>query len=418
MSYENKIMQLKKMLGGKKEKVEQKPIFKKPAHPSYLCEWMKCGLTPVENDFGIVLKREVNYPLDYKHGLYHLGAFYDAIEKWEKSNVNHPFAISFDEELLFFDTETTGLRGVGTQIFLIGLLKATDDGFRLTQYVLADPENEAALLFESKFWQKPKTILTYNGKSFDWPQLESRWVLHQKYLPKLREHRQVDLLHSTKRIWNKTMDKMKLTSVEEEKLGFKRQGDIPGFLAPIIYADAIKSGNAETLIKVLYHNEWDLLSLITLYIHSTELLMDIRLEESATTLTNVGKWYGDLKYREESEYYLQTVTDQFDNSKSGLAYFYLAFEQKRKGQYREAATSFENALSNLEIRKQIKVNEQLAIIYEHQFKLFEQAIEYTLNGLKLIENALFYNTNQKEKLKLQWEKRLHRLENKLVFPKG
>ena len=40
---------------------------------------------------------------------------------------------------MFFDTETTGLKGVGTHIFLIGFLEADQDGFVLTQYVLADP---------------------------------------------------------------------------------------------------------------------------------------------------------------------------------------------------------------------------------------------------------------------------------------
>ncbi len=240
------------------------------------------------------------------------------------------------------------------KFFLLGLLEAKDDGFLLTQYVLADPSNEAALLFESKFWQQPKTIITYNGKSFDWPQLESRWTLHRSYLPKLRNHKQIDLLHSSKRIWKNNLEKMKLTTVEEEKLGFKRKGDIPGFLAPIIYADALKSGNAETLMKVLYHNEWDLLSLITLYIHSTNLLLDTRLEEAATTFTNVGKWYGDLKQRNESERFLRKVTDHFDEEESCLAYFYLAIEQKRKGQFEEAVFSFEKALTNLDVKKTIK----------------------------------------------------------------
>ena len=414
MSYENKILQLKKMLGSKKEKVVEKPTFVKPPKPSYLENWVKCGLNVIENDFGVVFKREVMYSNDYKHGLYELGSLYDAIDKWQNHRISHPFSLSFDDDILFFDTETTGLKGVGTHIFLIGVLEAKTDGFLLTQYVLADPSNEAAFLFESKFWQTQKTIITYNGKSFDWPQVETRWTLHRNTLPKLSNHKQIDLLHSSKRIWKNNLEKMKLTTVEEEKLGFHRKGDIPGFLAPIIYADALKSGQADTLIKVLYHNEWDLLSLVTLYIHSTNLLIETRVEEAATTLTNVGKWYGDLKHKGESERFLRKVTEHFEDPETGLAYYYLAIEQKRNGQFEEAAIHFENAIPHLDIKKQIKAYEQLAIVYEHQLKAFEKAIRCALDGLKLIENATCFNASKKMKLIEQWEKRIQRLENKII----
>lgn len=414
MSYENKILQLKKMLGSKKENVVEKPVFLKPAKPHYIDNWVKSGLSVIENDYGVVFKRVVTYPLNYKHGLYELGKLYDAIEKWETSEVGHPFSLSFDDDILFFDTETTGLRGVGTHIFLLGLLEANDDEFKLTQYVLADPSNEAALLFESKFWQKPKTIVTYNGKSFDWPQLESRWTLHRDTIPKLSHHKQIDLLHSSKRIWKNNLEKMKLSTVEEEKLGFKRNGDIPGFLAPIIYADALKSGQADSLMKVLYHNEWDLLSLITLYIHSTNLLVETKLEESATTYTNVGKWFGDLKQKNESERFLRKVTNQFDENESGLANFYLAIELKRKGQYEESASCFERAVNNLDVKKQVKAYEQLAMLNEHQFKRFDKAIQFSLEALKLVEKANCYESTQKMKIIEQFEKRIHRIENKNI----
>ncbi|BDH61429.1 hypothetical protein MTP04_15590 [Lysinibacillus sp. PLM2] len=412
MSYENKIMQLKKMLGDKKEKQEQKTQFQKPTKPTYILEWEKSGLTSIENDFGVVLKRQVEYPLNFKHGHYELGGFFDAIEKWESSNVNHPFSLSFDEDILFFDTETTGLKGVGTHIFLIGVIEVSNDKFILTQYVLADPENETAFLFESKFWQRSKTIVTYNGKSFDWPQLETRWTLHQRHLPKLKEHRQIDLLHSSKRIWKNNLEKMKLSSVEEEKLGFKRIGDIPGFLAPIIYADAIKSGNAETLMKVLVHNEWDLLSLITLYIHSTNILLENKIEEAATTITNVGKWYKDLKQKDESELFLRSVTNNFNEEDSGLANYYLGFELKKNAQYKDAVISFEKSIPYIEVKKKIKAFEQLAMIHEHQFKSFNKALDYTIQGIHLIEKTNAYTNEQKIKLLQSWEKRYQRIENK------
>lgn len=413
MSYENKILQLKKMLGKKKEeKLEERPVFKKPEKPPYVDEWVKAGLSVVENEFGILFKKQVRYPMSYKHGHYELQQFFYAVEKWERANMEHPFSIFSNEKVLFFDTETTGLKGVGTHIFLLGLLEVEEDEFVLNQYVLADPANEAAFLFESKFWQQGKTIVTYNGKSFDWPQLEMRWTFHKNHLPKLQNYRQVDLYHSSKRMWKNNLEKIKLTSVEEEKLGFKRINDIPGFLAPIIYTDAVKSGHATALMKVLQHNEWDLLSLVTLYIHSTNLLLDVHLQDEAVTYTNIGKWYGDLKEQGQSQQVLTTVTEKFDENDTGLAHYYLAFQQKRNKQYNESIQSFQKAIQQIDDRKKLKSYEQLAMLYEHQIKDYSKAIQYTIRGIELIQNGTFLKEEQKRTQLVNWDKRLQRVKNK------
>lgn len=401
------------MLGKNKTEAKEKPVFQKPDKPVYIANWQEAGLSVVENDFGVLFKRQVEYPLHYKHGLYELGLFYSALEKWQSTGVEHPYLIDIDEEVLFFDTETTGLKGVGTNIFLLGLLEPKEDSFILNQYVLADPSNEAAFLFESRFWQNSKTVVSYNGKSFDWPQLETRWTLNQQILPKLRTPKQIDLLHSSKRIWKNNLERMKLTQVEEEKLGFKRNGDIPGFLAPIIYTDAVKSGNAANLMKVLYHNEWDLLSLVTLYIHSTNLLLENNLEEAAVTYTNIGKWYGDLKQQQQSNQVLVNVTNEFDDEEAGLAYYFLAFQQKRNKQYEEARHSFEKALKVLKSREKLKVLEQLAILHEHHFRQYDQALFYAEEGFRIASSSTLLKKDQQVKQLQQWKKRCNRIENKL-----
>lgn len=414
MSYENKILQMKKLLGKKKEvKEESQPKYQKPSRPSYVKNWEDAGLTLIENDFGVLFKREVRYPLDYKHGKVNLSSFFHAVDMWQNSNIDHPFSIDSNERVIFFDTETTGLKGVGTYIFLLGLLEFCEREFVLTQYVLADPSNEAAFLFESKFWKQQTTIVTYNGKSFDWPQLETRWTMNQNALPKLKQMRQIDLLHSTKRLWKNNLERMKLTLVEEEKLGFRRIGDIPGHLAPIVYLDAVKSGNAHALMKVLVHNEWDLLSLVTLYSISTNLLLVDEIQDSAITHTNIGKWYGDLKNEEKAQNVLYNVTDNFDAHEAGNAYFLLAFQQKRKSLYKEAAISFEKSLVTIEPRQKLKALEQLAMLHEHQFKDFQNALEYTQKGIELIENHYFLKEHQKVNAVEKWYKRYNRVENKL-----
>lgn len=412
MSYENKLLQMKKLLGKKTEQKKEKPKFIKPEPPLYSEQWQQAGLELVENEFGILFKREVHYPFDYQHGDYKLGQLFPSLKRWKSQAEDHPFAISGDETIVFFDTETTGLKGAGTHIFLLGFLEADDEGFTLTQYVLADPSNEAALLFESKLWQRNVTIVSYNGKSFDWPQLQVRWTLNQQFLPPLKSQRQIDLLHSTKRLWKDDLSRMKLTQVEQDKLGFYRIGDIPGHLAPIIYFDAVKSGNAETLMKVLLHNEWDLLSLITLYIHSTNLLFDDISTESATTYTNIGKWFGDLKKRQTSTEILQAVTAHFETKDTGYAHYYLAYELKRIGETDLAIQSFQTALPAIPVRKQLQAYEQLAMLYEHKVKDYEQAYIYTEIGNNLLPEIPFQKETQLQNQQKSWQKRLSRLDNK------
>ncbi len=414
MSYENKILQMKKMLKkAPKAENEQKKAFKKPEVPAYAKRWENAGLKMINNDFGTVFLLEKHYSADYQHGNFTLGELYHAFKLWKKTELNHPIALTDANNLLFYDTETTGLKGVGTQIFLNGILEADQDGFVLKQYVLADPSHEVAFLFESKLWQGSKTVVTYNGKSFDWPQLQTRFTLHRNDLPKLPEQKQIDLLHGSKRIWKNDLSRMKLSQVEEEKLGFHRKDDIPGYLAPIIYLDAVKSGDPQTLLKVLEHNEYDLLSLITLYIQATKLLCEEIKEESAITMTNIGKWYGDLSITEKSGVVLEQVTRQFTSDESGYAHYLLAFQQKRQHDFEQAYLSFVNALPYIEERHQMITYIELAKIDEHRHKNYNQAILYTKKAYQLIQDSLLWNVDYKQKKMKELDKRLIRNEKKL-----
>lgn len=417
MSYENKILQMKKMRK-KAQKSEQQPekVFKKPEEPDYTKQWEEAGLKKIDNEFGIVFLLEKHYSTDYKHGDFYLGELYDAFQLWNSTEQKHPLALTDAKSLVFYDTETTGLKGVGTQIFLNGILEAEQNGFVLKQYVLAGPSHEVAFLWESKLWQADKTIVTYNGKSFDWPQLQTRFTLHRKDLPKLPEQKQIDLLHGSKRIWKDDLSRMKLSKVEEEKLGFHRKGDIPGYLAPIIYLDAVKNGNPETLLKVLEHNEYDLLSLITLYIQATKLLCEGIQKESATTYTNIGKWYGDLSDTQKSSELLENVTKQYNSVDTGYAYYHLAFQQKKQQSFQKAYYSFKKAIPFIEERQQIIALIELAKIDEHRNKNYEQAIYYSQQAYSLVENCILWNSEMKVKKLKEIEKRRNRNEKKQTFP--
>lgn len=410
MSYEQKMMAMKKMLKKAPTSTstpKQTPI--KPAVPHYCEAWEAAGLKAIYNDFGMCFVREQFYPHDTVHGNFMLGDLQQALADLRASGIAHPLVPSAD--VMFFDTETTGLKGVGTQIFILGELHCEADGFRLKQYIQADPANEAAMLFASTMWRGKEVVVTYNGKSFDWPQLTTRFTLHRAQLPKLAMREQLDLLHTARRLWREDVASMKLSAIEQHKLGFTRVDDIPGFLAPIIYADAVRSGNPTSLLKVLVHNEWDLLSLVTLYTHAIHLILQ-QQQESAKTYTNIGKWYGDLKAHDTSAQVLTQVTERYAVADTYEAYYYLALQQKRAGEFAHARDSFLKALPQLNEVQRLNAHEHLAKLYEHQFMVVEAALAHCNAGLQLIASSTRLKDEARARRLFTWQKRKLRLTRK------
>jgi len=299
MSFEKNLLEMKKLIKKKPAKAQSLAPFVAPQKPSYTSVWEQAGFTVIENDFGIVFEKKNIYQPNSVHGDFRLNEVFKALEMWNSFQGVHPISTA-DHKVVFFDTETTGLKGTGTYIFLIGQLVWKGNHFEMTQHVLADPSHETAFLYESGLWRVDQTVITYNGKSFDWPQLQTRWTLNREHLPKLPDPAHIDLLHASRRVWKNELNQFNLTTIEQEKLGFKRVGDIPGHLAPIIYLDAVKSGNPKTLLKVLHHNELDILSLLTLFVHTTKLILQEEYTDTVITSTNIGKWFHDLKSFDKS----------------------------------------------------------------------------------------------------------------------
>ncbi|AQU79604.1 MULTISPECIES: ribonuclease H-like domain-containing protein [Planococcus] len=404
MSFENKLLQMKGML---KKKPVKKQTDKAAERPLNEDKWNGIGLELVENKFGFVFRKKIIYPFDTKHGSVILNELELVLKAWENTDFDHPFKLSKQDPLVFFDTETTGLSGTGAYIFLIGLLVKRNDHFEMMQYIMPDPSHEAAFLYETGLWKTDDPIIfSYNGKSFDWPQLTSRWTMHRQILPKLPVPRQIDLFHGTKRIWKNELARMKLSTIEEEKLGFTRQGDVPGYLIPAIYLDAVKSGFPDGLAKVLYHNELDILSLVSLYVVSSNLLMEDLESETSGAYTNIGKWYADLKQFDQSAAYLEHVTAERGAS-SALARYLLAIQKKRAGQYEEAVQLFKEAAPHLRGSIEVEAWIHTAKLYEHQLRDLEQAIIMAGFAKQASEH-----THVRQSLVMDIVKRQSRLEEK------
>lgn len=415
MSYEQKLMQMKKLLKKKTdEKVEPEVKKEVVLPPAYEQQWLDAGLTKEKNKHGIVYKRIVEYSTDYQHGNIVLSGLKSTIDEWRKSGEEHPLSPDFSKPLVFFDTETTGLKGAGTLIFLMGFIEQTASSFKLTQYVLPGPAHEAAFLYASDLWKQSTTLVTYNGKSFDVPQLETRWTMNRKEIPPLLDHTQIDLLHGSRRIWKDEMGTFRLPAIEEKQLGFRREGDIPGHMAPIIYQDAVKNGRAELLMKVLVHNEWDILSLVALYIRSTDLLLKSELPESAVTQTNIGKWFADLKSYERGKIIFERVISEYGVDHPAT-HFHLGFILKREKAYVKAVHSFTIAAEGLTGRERIIALEELAKLYEHKLKELEKASKMAKEAIWHVQVDSDLTERFRKRARNDFEKREIRLRNKL-FP--
>lgn len=177
---------------------------------------------------------------------------------------------------VFVDTETTGLAGgAGTHVFLVGIGQFVDAGFLVQQFFLRHPGEERALLaaVESELGAS-SCLVTYNGRSFDVPMLQTRFRMHHHDCPLPDSH--LDLLHPVRAVWKHRLPSCSLGSIEREVLGVVRVDDAPGWMIPELYFSYLQTRNVESLANVFNHNRQDIVSLarITAVVHSYQTGLD------------------------------------------------------------------------------------------------------------------------------------------------
>jgi uncharacterized protein YprB with RNaseH-like and TPR domain len=188
------------------------------------------------------------------------------------------------DRLLFVDLETTGLMGgAGTYAFLVGCAWFDGGSFRIRQYLMSTPLVERSMLGAiAELAGKAGTVVTYNGKTFDLPLIETRYLFHRLETP-FAGLPHVDMLHPARRLWRAPQpaggdDGMfdaggcKLTTLERTLCGFEREGDVPGFEIPDRYFRYVRSGDARPLAGVLEHNRLDLISLALVTARAAQLV--------------------------------------------------------------------------------------------------------------------------------------------------
>ena len=118
-----------------------------------------------------------------------------------------------------------------------------------------------------------RLLVTFNGKAFDWPLLETRLV-YSRLSSISWENAHLDLLHTSRRLWGKQLESCSLSCIEEKILSHIREDDIPGFQIPGIYFDYLETRNADTIEQIMQHNEWDIAAMAALLIHIKKLYED------------------------------------------------------------------------------------------------------------------------------------------------
>jgi hypothetical protein len=175
-------------------------------------------------------------------------------------------------DLLFFDTETTGLAGgTGTRAFMIGVADWQRDArgdtcLRVRQLLMRTMAAEAAMLDVFAGWLSPRTVLSsYNGRCYDAPLLKTRYRLARRHEP-LGALDHVDLLFPTRRRYRGTWENCRLATIERQLLRIVREDDLPGLEAPAAWLGYLRGGSARNLRRVLAHNHQDVVTLALLMV--------------------------------------------------------------------------------------------------------------------------------------------------------
>lgn len=362
-------------------------------------------------EFGEAFLVERYIPADELHGSNPL-RFPATIDKLALWASDARVALLPPERFLFLDTESTGLWGSGTLAFLVGLGRFEVDGFRQKQYFLREPIEERAMLEALNRLVSPDdALVTFNGKSFDLPLLQGRYLTNGAAQP-FRGLPHLDLLHLARRLWKDLLPSRALGDLEVQLLGVRRSGeDIPGWMIPQMYIDYLHTGDARPLSGVFYHNSMDVLSMASLLNYlAAKLAAPLENGEAHhTELYAIGRLYVDLGFAEDAIHIFQSTLsmdlpkDVHYRLVESLGYLF-----RRRGDYQAALQLWEQAAAE----GQVYAHVEIAKYYEHRARDFAIALRYTRTAIEVIEAS---ETPAFERVYWQplLEHRLARLERKL-----
>jgi uncharacterized protein YprB with RNaseH-like and TPR domain len=293
--------------------------------------------------------------------------------------------------VVFFDIETTGLSGgAGTIAFLVGCGWFDEEGaFTVRQFFMAGPSGEKPMLQAlARIFNDASLVVTFNGRTFDVPFMETRWAFHRTVAP-TDDLPHFDMLPPARRLWGRRdlarpdAEGCSLSALERRVLGFHRHNDVPGFEIPARYFQFLRSGETALIEGVLEHNRHDLVSLAAVMSHALWMVHEgpQACREPAEQLA-VGHVYerAGLIDRAVEAYDMAIALGDADVQRPALAR--LALMHRRAARYDEAAVAWQQILDLVPRSRRTltpierQAVEALAIHHEHRVRNLDRARGY------------------------------------------
>ena len=297
--------------------------------------------------------------------------------------------------LLFLDLETTGLAGgAGTYAFLVGCGWFDGAVFRVRQFVLTSFAAERALLEDvAALMHASGVLVTYNGKTFDAPLIDTRFLFHRLAAP-CSGYPHIDLLHPARRMWRPAVDvhvdggepSCRLSLMEQSILGHVREDDVPGFEIPSRYFHFVRSGDARGLDGVLEHNRLDVLALAMLTARAGQLLQEgAPATGTAREALGLGRLYERGGMMSEARACFARAidldTDVLTHMEALRAYAVLCRRERR---YVDAANAWRRMLLTRGCPPRLarEATEALAVHHEHRSRDLPAARQFAVQSLQ------------------------------------
>ena len=348
--------------------------------------------TVLEGPLGACFVAERELALDYRHGDEALGRFFELSDRGLGclARLVEPLAID-RESIVFLDTETTGLSGgTGTYVFMVGLAYFRGDRLLVRQYFMRDHSEEPAMLAAlSQVFARHEAVVTFNGKSFDVPQLLTRYTANRQR-PCLPTEIHLDLLHPSRRFWREQLESCTLGTLERAVLGHSRKYDVPSWMIPDLYFRYLRGEDPREMVAVFEHNLHDLLSLVALTCRLGRLLdgpvvaVEADAGPSVFELFAAARIYEDLGLLEEAyARYEQALLGRRDVAVRARVASRLAALCKRAGRH-ERAVQLWKRLAALGLTG-CEPFVELAKHFEHRRRDYDAAINVVEEALAVSE---------------------------------
>jgi len=363
------------------------------------------GGRATRTDFGDCLVIDRRYESDRWHGDVRIGdcelAGPDGLRVLDPHLAGTP-----ESRALFIDLETTGISGgAGTVAFLVGVGYFDLGAFQVRQFLLTSYAAERALLAAvSKLFDDAGLIVSYNGKTFDVPVMETRWVFHRMAMS-LEGVPHFDMLHPARRLWRSrgTADAAfdeggcRLTTLERALFEVRRVGDVPGFEIPGRFFKFLRTGDPRPLEPVLEHNRLDLVSLAAVTARAVRLAADgaDACRDGAEALA-LGRVYERAEaFARAEDCYRRAAGSEIPDVR-GEALYRLGIRCRRARRFAEAADIWREvmALTATPVARRRPAlqelgrfaAEALAIHHEHRARDYDTARELALFALEDLED--------------------------------